>query len=230
MLDPELFLKDLELFDKGKKARYHTKDGRGIPSVTELLSFIDSEGLVSWANRMGQQGLDNKVIAQQAADFGTMVHESVEQYLKHKPITNPNVCLEAFEHWWGEINNGHRVKVVGIEQTLMCDHFAGTYDLLISVDDKRILIDHKTSTRINGKYWLQIAGYRYLLYSQKGINIDGAIILHYDKKEPKLTEYSLDFHNPYDYLFIDNCHRAFFGLVYTYYNYKNCLQKMSTMF
>ena len=83
MLKPEELLDDITLFDKGKKARYHI-NGRGIPSVTELLSFIDTEGLISWANRIGRQGLDNKDVANKAAEFGTMVHESIEMYLKKK--------------------------------------------------------------------------------------------------------------------------------------------------
>ena len=51
MLDPELLLNDITVFDKGRTARYKYNN-RGIPSVTELLSFIDSEGLISWANRI----------------------------------------------------------------------------------------------------------------------------------------------------------------------------------
>ena len=71
MLEPELLLNDITVFDKGKSARYRYQN-RGIPSVTELLSFIDSEGLVGWANRIGRQGLDNREVAKKAADFGTM--------------------------------------------------------------------------------------------------------------------------------------------------------------
>ena len=229
MIDPELLMNDVTLFDKGKKARYHLSDGRGIPSVTEILSFIDSEGLIAWANKIGREGKDNKVVAQEAADFGTMIHESIERYLKKKPVES-NVGLEAFKQWWHGVNSCHRVKVLGMEQSLMCDYFAGTYDLLISIDDKKYLIDHKTSNHVGVKYVMQLAAYRYLLYNQKNINIDGAIILQYDKKEPRFREYSLDFSNPYDYEFIQNCHRAFFGLVYTYYNYKLCQRNFRTMF
>ena len=64
MLDPELLLNDLTVFNK-RKARY-TYNGRGVPSVTELLSFIDTEGLIGWANRIGRQGLDNREVAMKA--------------------------------------------------------------------------------------------------------------------------------------------------------------------
>ena len=229
MLEPELLLNDITAFDKGKNARYRYK-GRGIPSVTELLSFIDSEGLVSWANRIGRQGLDNRDVVKKAADFGTMVHESIEAYLKGKEVENPNVCLEAFKIWWNGINDAHRVRIIGQEQPLVGEFFAGTYDLLISIDDKPYLVDFKTSNHVGYKYFMQLAAYRYLLYTLRNINIDGCLILQFDKEEPKFIEYPLMFTDPYNYEFIENCYRAFMGLVYTYYNAKLCQRQFGKMF
>ena len=77
MLNPELLLNDITKFDKGKKARYHI-NGRGIPSVTELLSFIDSEGLIAWANRIGRQGQDNKEVAD-VVSSGARIRAATEQ-------------------------------------------------------------------------------------------------------------------------------------------------------
>lgn len=228
MLNAELLLNDITTFDKGKKARYHI-NGRGIPSVTELLSFIDSEGLIGWANRIGRQGLDNKEVANKAAEFGTMVHESIEKYLKKKETIN-NVCLEAFKEWWSGINSCHRIRILGQEQSLSCEYFAGTYDLLITIDDKPYLIDFKTSNHVGYKYFMQLAAYRYLLYTQKDINIEGCIVLQFDKAEPKYREFNLNFSDPYDYEFIENCHRSFMGLVYTYYNVKLCQRQFGQLF
>lgn len=228
MINAELLLNDITTFDKGKKARYHI-NGRGIPSVTELLSFIDSEGLIYWANKIGRQGLDNKEVANKAAEFGTMVHESIERYLKGKEYTD-NVCLQAFKKWWTGINNCHRVRILGQEQSLMCEYFAGTYDLLIAINDKPYLIDFKTSNHVGYKYFMQLAAYRYLLYTQKDINIEGCIVLQFDKTEPKYREFNLNFSDPYDYEFIENCHRSFMGLVYTYYNTKLCQRQFGQIF
>ena len=228
MFNAELLLNDITTFDKGKKARYHI-NGRGIPSVTELLSFIDSEGLIGWANRVGRQGLDNKEVANKAAEFGTTVHESIENYLKGKKYTD-NVCLDAFKEWWTGINSCHRVRIIGQEQSIVCEYFAGTYDLLITIDDKPYLIDFKTSNHVGYKYFMQLAAYRYLLYTQKNINIEGCIILQFDKTEPKYREFNLNFSDPYDYEFIENCHRSFMGLVYTYYNTKLCQRQFGQLF
>lgn len=228
MFNAELLLNDITTFDKGKKARYHI-NGRGIPSVTELLSFIDSEGLIGWANRIGRQGLDNKEVANKAAEFGTMVHESIENYLKGKKYTD-NVCLDAFKEWWTGINSCHRVRIIGQEQSIVCEYFAGTYDLLITIDDKPYLVDFKTSNHVGYKYFMQLAAYRYLLYTQKNINIEGCIVLQFDKTEPKYREFNLNFSDPYDYEFIENCHRSFMGLVYTYYNAKLCQRQFGQLF
>ena len=229
MLNPELLLNDVTVFDKGKKARYKY-DGRGIPSVTELLSFIDQEGLINWANKIGRQGIDNKDVVTKAADFGTMVHKSIEMYLKNKPVEHPNVCLYAFIKWWEGLNGSHTVKILGQEQALISEFFAGTYDLLISIDGKPYLVDFKTSNNVGYKYFMQLAAYRYLLYTVKSINIEGCIILQFNKEEPKYREYTLQYNNPYDYEFIENCYRAFMGLVYTYYNTKLCQRQVGTLF
>ena len=228
MINPELLLNDVTLFDKGKKARYRI-NGRGIPSVTELLSFIDSEGLIYWANKIGREGKNNKDVVTEAANFGTAIHESIEMYLKKKPYED-NVCLDAFKEWWTNINGCHDIKILGQEQQLICNYFAGTYDLLISIDGKPYLIDFKTSNHVGYKYFMQLAAYRYLLYNVKNINIAGCVVLQFDKKEKKYREYSLDFTNPYDYEFIENCHRAFMGLVYMYYNVKLCQKQFGAIF
>ena len=229
MLNPELLLNDITVFDKGKSARYRYQ-GRGVPSVTELLSFIDTEGLVGWANRIGRQGIDNRDVVKKAADFGTMVHESIEMYLKKKQVLNDNVCLEAFKKWWDGVNSCHRVRVLGQEEPMIGEFFAGTYDLLISIDDKPYLIDFKTSNHVGYKYFMQLAAYRYLIYTKKNINLEGCLILQFDKEEINFREYSLTFSDPAEYEFIENCYRAFMGLVYTYYNAKLCQRQFGIIF
>ena len=42
MIDPKLFLNDISPIDHGDDSRYFYKD-KGVPSVTELLSFIDNQ-------------------------------------------------------------------------------------------------------------------------------------------------------------------------------------------
>ena len=230
MIDPKLFLNDISPIDHGDGSRYFYKD-KGVPSVTELLSFIDNQGLIDWANMVGRKGQNNKDIVKRAAEYGTNSHAAIECYLKNKPIFIQNSSLEAFKEWWKEINSCHRVKVIGQEESLVTEFFAGTYDLLMGIDDKPYLVDFKTSNHVTYKYFMQLAAYRHLLYVVKKININGCVVLQLGKgRKPKYNEYVLDFNNPYHYEFIENCFRSFMGLVYTYYNVKNCQSQFNDIF
>ena len=82
MIDPKLFLNDISPIDHGDDSRYFYKD-KGVPSVTELLSFIDNQGLIDWANMIGRKGQNNKDIVKRAAESGTNSHAAIECYLKN---------------------------------------------------------------------------------------------------------------------------------------------------
>ena len=57
-----------------------------------------------------------------------------------------------------------------------------------------------------------------MLYVNKGISINGCLVLQLSKVKPEYNEYLLDFENQEEYQFIEACTRAFFSLVYLYYN------------
>jgi hypothetical protein len=92
------------------------------------------------------------------------------------------------------------------------------------------MVDFKTSNHVGYKYFMQLAAYRYLIYIKKNINLEGCLILQFDKEEPNFTEYPLTFSNPDEYEFIENCYRAFMGVVYSYYNAKLCQRQFGLMF
>ena len=229
MIRPEDLLVDLEPACI-KSARYEN-NGKNIPSVTELLSFIDSAGLINWANRIGRQGIDNQQILRTAAKFGTNTHSAIEKYLKGEEPFVDNSAFKAFQQWWEGLTSANKVEILGQEEPLVSDYFAGTYDLLVSINDKPYLVDFKTSNSVGYKYFMQIAAYRYLLFIKKNINIQGAIVLKLSKgPKPKFQEFALDFDNPEHYCFIENCLRSFMGVVYTYHNAENCKEKFNTIF
>lgn len=230
MIEPRLFLNDIQPIDHGNNSRYFHKD-KGVPSVTELLSFIDSQGLINWANAVGRKGQNNQDIVKRAAEYGTNTHAAIESYLNGEDPFVENSSLIAFKLWWKKLNENHRVRIVGKEESIISEFFAGTYDLLITIDDKPYLVDYKTSNHVTYKYFMQLAAYRNLLYTVKKININGCIILQLGKgRRPKYNDYSLDFTNPFHYEFIENCYRSFMGLVYTYYNVLNCKNQFNDIF
>ena len=229
MLKPELLLNDIEPIDL-EKARY-TYQNRGIPSVTELLSFVDNQGLIDWANMIGRKGMNNQHILQRAAQFGTNTHSAIERYLKGQSVFVDNSAFKAFVNWWEKLNTENKVDIIGIEEQLISSYYAGTYDLLININNEPYLVDFKTSNHVGYKYFLQIAAYRYLLYIQKNINIKGCIVLQLGKgPKPKYNDFVLRFDNPFHYEFIEYCLRSFMGIVYTYHNIESSKRQFNDIF
>ena len=217
----------------GKKRSRYEVGGRGIPSVTEILSYVDSQGLIDWANRIGLQGKNNKEYAAKAARYGTATHSAIENYLKGNGNDFlDNSAFKAFKLWWADINRDHKVKIIGQEEPLVIDTFAGTYDLLITIDDRYFMIDFKTSNSVGYKYFMQLAAYRYLIYRKKGIVLDGVIVLQLDKapRAPKYYEFGLDFSRADHYAFIENCMNCFAGVLYSYHNIERLKNEFDEVF
>ena len=201
---------------------HYTFEGIPVPRVTEILSFIDMADLLGWANYMGlvkhRRYADIMV---EASNIGTAAHSNIEKFFSEDQkdeVDNDNISFQAFMKWWNKLNMTHKVSIIGQEEKLVCPYFGGTYDMLISIDGKIYLIDFKTSNHVGYKYFLQLAAYRYMLYINKGISINGCLILQLSKVKPEYNEYLLDFENQEEYQFIEACTRAFFSLVYLYYN------------
>ena len=193
-------------------------DGRHVPSVTTILSrCIHEEYIVSWANYLGFKRLKYRDELNKAAVIGTMGHSAIEKFLKDG-TEDANMCLQSFRIWWDMLNENHKVEIIGIEESMILPYCGGTYDLLLKIDDRIFLADLKTSNHLSFKYFIQLAGYRHMLYKAKGINIDGCLILQLDKKEPRFTEQALDFFIKEHYNFIEHCAFTFMSLVLAYYN------------
>lgn len=224
-------LKDLNLENLIKKSPY-IYNGQVVPRVTELLSFMNEDYLMLWANSLGFKRKSYKKELEKAAFIGTNVHDSIELYLKNKifnrlennefrsdEVTNSiNNGIESFMLWYKDVFEKNNVEIIGMEEELICPWFGGKYDMLMKINEKIFLVDFKTSNHISYKYFMQLAAYRYMLYTQKGININGCLILQVSKKEIAYEEYALDFSIKEHYDFIELCTRGFMALVNSYIN------------
>lgn len=201
---------------------HYTFEGIPVPRVTEILSFIDMADLLGWANYMGLVKHKRYAdIMTEASNIGTAAHSNIEKFFSEDQkdkVDKDNISFQAFMVWWNKLNMNHKVSILGQEEKLVCPYFGGTYDMLVSIDNKVYLIDFKTSNHVGYKYFLQLAAYRYMLYINKGISINGCLVLQLSKVKPEYNEYLLDFENQEEYQFIEACTRAFFSLVYLYYN------------
>ena len=68
MLKPELLLNDLNPLNL-EDSRYEYKKIKGVPSVTELLSYIDNQGLINWANMIGRKGMNNQDVLKKSLNL-----------------------------------------------------------------------------------------------------------------------------------------------------------------
>lgn len=155
-----------------EKSHIYRLDGVEIPSVSRVMEPLKAS---SYA------GIGEKTLAR-AADKGSSVHNSIENWLKfgiddipeeHRPY------FEGFLAWWDE----YRPEVVASEvktyHKLM--RYGGTIDLLAYIGGKLTLIDFKTTYRLLEKSCgVQLEAYAQALASH-GIAVEEKHILHLTK-------------------------------------------------
>ncbi len=125
-------------------------------------------------------------IRDDAANFGTKVHDYIELTVKGEALPEIPLDLQAptksFQEWWG--NSG--IKIVKSE----CDvasikwGFGGRLDAIGMKNDQYILLDWKTSSGIYPEHALQCGGYAIAAEEMFGISIDKAIVVRFGKKLP----------------------------------------------
>ncbi len=155
-----------------EKSHIYRLDGVEIPSVSRVMEPLKAS---SYA------GISEKTLAR-AADKGSSVHNSIENWLKfgiddipeeHRPY------FDGFLEWWNE----YRPEVVASEvktyHKLM--RYGGTIDLLAYIGGKLTLIDFKTTYRLLEKSCgVQLEAYAQALASH-GIAVEEKHILHLKK-------------------------------------------------
>ena len=211
-------LMDNKIEYKNSKNHFYTYNDTPVPSVTTILSkCIHEDYLMNWANYLGFKRIKYKDKLNEAATLGTMGHNAVEAYLQDG-TESPNICLASFLLWWNDLNEQHTVKILGMEQKMILPYCGGTYDILLSIDDRVYLLDLKTSNNLSFKYFIQLAAYRHMLYKTQNMNIDGCIVLQLDKNNAGFNEQVLDFSINEHYQFIEQCAFTFISLVLSFYN------------
>ena len=75
-------------------ARYYLDSlGNPVPSVTTVLGKTSnkSDSIQQWRNRVGEDEANR--VMKQSTDIGTMVHESLENYLNGKAVSYTHLTL-----------------------------------------------------------------------------------------------------------------------------------------
>lgn len=117
-----------------------------------------------------------------AANKGTAVHNSIENYIKFEIDDVPpehRGYFEAFLEWW----NKYQPKVVGSELKVYHKllRYGGTIDMLVYIDGVLTLVDIKTTATLSDMTCgVQLEAYSQALKSL-GIDVERKIILHLKK-------------------------------------------------
>lgn len=165
--------------------RYYTIDGRKFPSVTSILNVLNKPQLVNWAARVTRDyikqelfafkradsyrdlDLDNLLaksakehdrVRNAAADHGIAVHSSIASYIgKKSSVAHNDPAIIAFRQWQDTV----QFEPLASERFVFSrEHgYAGTPDLIGTLNGRLALLDIKTGRGVYPEYKLQLAAY-----------------------------------------------------------------------
>jgi hypothetical protein len=177
-----------------KKARVHTvyklKSGARVPGVTTVLGVLNKPALVSWANRLGLEGIDVGKYVDALALIGTIGHDMICCHNKgvlfdptgHLPelVDKAENCLISYFHW----AKGKTIEPILCEAALVSENYryGGTIDMYALVDGVRTIMDFKTGRAIYPEHIYQVAAYRQLL-EEHGHQVDAVRVLQIGRAE-----------------------------------------------
>ncbi len=156
-----------------KKTNLYLIEGKKVPSVTQILSVIGKPELMFWYGKHGTEKC--KKIADDAKDYGSLVHTLIEQTAKGQDIKVPDKVKPVMKNF--QLITKDWVWL-DFERVLISKQhrYGGTIDALVEIDGVRTLCDVKTSSGVYPEAYLQMSAYRELLP-----DIKQCIILHLNK-------------------------------------------------
>jgi genome maintenance exonuclease 1 len=173
-----LDLPHLECITGAHRRYYITPDGQELDSVTTCIGY-DKSGLDDWKKRVGEENA--KQIGEEAANFGTKIHDMTENYLLDRPVERNDVYKTFVLLKWKLDQIG---EIIGLETPLysLGMKLAGRVDCVGEYKGEMAIIDFKTSRRIKKEewiidYWLQTTAYSLMIEELTGIKIEKLVIL-----------------------------------------------------
>lgn len=139
----------------------YTKDGRVLPSVTQMLSAV-------FPNMFDFSAVDEQTLAG-AQEYGTMIHKRIEDSMNNCLV---DACPELTNFWniWKE----QAFDDARNEVLLYNDDFAGRADIIAQRNGNIYIIDIKTTSQKNRtKVQYQLSLYQYLYQKMYGNKVAG---------------------------------------------------------
>ena len=177
---------------KASKAHivYKLEDGTRVPGTTTITGLLNKPQLVSWANKLGLEGIDSSTYTDEAAKIGTLAHAMVQAHLQKEEIDQDqyskaqidlaeNSLLSFFE--W---KKRHELLVYQCETPMVSEklRYGGTIDCYCLLDGVPTLLDFKTGKAVYDEYFVQLAAYAELL-REKNLSVKECRILRIGRDE-----------------------------------------------
>ena len=149
-------------------SRYYRRNAKYYPSITYVLGiYPKGKHFEDW---LMKYGYNSKIIAQKAADEGTIVHDLCERYLlgeelffldhKQQPLYSPDIwkMFLNFVDFWELF----KPTLIEAEVHLFSDELkvAGTCDIVCEINGEIWIIDLKTSNQVVSTYEIQTSLYK----------------------------------------------------------------------
>lgn len=130
-------------------------EGFWMPRVTAVTSLVSKANFLALSRIEGFQA---------SADWGTLVHSTIEHFLRGEEVTVDSriaPSVEIFKKWQKEHNLEIENPEEHIEKRVFDKEncYAGTIDLIARVEGRRGIIDIKTGSAIREEHSLQTAAY-----------------------------------------------------------------------
>ena len=205
--------------------RYYNSKGEQIPGVTTILGVLNKPALVKWANNLGLKGIDSSKYSDKAALIGSLAHLMILEHLSgnkqdisdfsNDDIDKAENSLLSFYEW--EKNN--KLLPLLVEKPLVSEkyQYGGTIDCYGILNDKKTLLDFKTSSGIYPEMFYQVAGGYLQLLKENGFEVHQIRILRIGRDETEGFE---------DHKIMDwNIHFQIFESALKIYNLQKALGK-----
>jgi len=168
--------------------------GEYYPSATTILeAYPKPFALLQWMKDVGNKSDE---IRDAAGRRGSNVHYLTEQYDKGIECSllgengQPLYSMEEWAMFERYVDFTLRFSPVHemIEQQVLSPFygFAGTIDRVTTINNKKYVLDIKTSNGIYNSYWLQTSAYQKALQREAGVVTDGVAILWLNAKTRSL--------------------------------------------
>ncbi len=187
---------------KLKATRAHTLykklDGSICPGGSTISKIGEDQSyLIAWAWGLGLKGEDYKKVTDLAANAGAVAHFLIECWFRgdipdvsdysRTAIEIGSKVFEKFKITWTR----EKLEWVDSEVQLVSDSlsYGGTLDIIgRDSDNKLVLIDEKSSPRIYGSFYRQLAGYENLWNETHEEQISRRVIFRHGKDDPEDIE------------------------------------------